>query len=145
MMPTTYMITREDALEQRKWYLIDAQGKVLGRLATQVADLLRGKGNPKFTPHIDAGDFVVIVNAEGIRLSGNKLTTKVYRRHSGYPGGLRTWTAGRELQENPERMLRTAVQGMLPKNRLGRQLATKLKVYAGAEHPHVAQTPIVLS
>lgn len=145
MKTTTYMITREDALAQRKWFLIDAQGKVLGRLATQVADLLRGKGKPTFTPHVDAGDFVVIVNAEGIRLTGEKLSTKIYRRHSTFPGGLRTWTAARELEQNPERMLRQAVRGMLPKNRLGRQLATKLKVYAGTEHPHTAQTPVVLS
>lgn len=144
MKTTTYMITREQALADRKWYLIDAQDKVLGRLATQVANLLRGKGNPKFTPHVDAGDFVVVVNSAGLRLTGNKLETKVYRRHSGFPGGMRTWSAAREVQENPERMLRVAVRGMLPKNRLGRQLATKLKIYAGPEHPHVAQTPVVL-
>lgn len=144
MKTTTYMITREQALADRKWYLIDAQDKVLGRVATQVANLLRGKGNPKFTPHVDAGDFVVIVNSAGLRLTGNKLETKVYRRHSGFPGGMRTWSAAREVQENPERMLRVAVRGMLPKNRLGRQLATKLKIYAGPEHPHVAQTPVVL-
>jgi len=145
MKTTTFMITREQALADRKWYLIDGQDKVLGRLATQVANLLRGKGNPKFTPHVDAGDFVVVVNAVGIRLTGNKLETKVYHRHSGFPGGLRSWSAAREAQENPERMLRVAVKGMLPKNRLGRQLATKLKIYAGPEHPHVAQMPVVLS
>jgi len=140
-MKTTYMATHEEALAARRWYLIDAQGRVLGRLACQIANILRGKNSPKFTPHQDTGDFVVVVNAAGIRLTGNKLSTKLYHRHSGYPGGVRTWSAGRELQEQPERMLREAVRGMLPKNRLGRQLATKLKVYRGPEHPHTAQTP----
>ncbi len=140
-MKTTYMATRADALAARRWYLIDAQGKALGRLASQIANILRGKNNPSFTPHQDTGDFVVVVNAAGLRLTGGKLATKVYHRHSGYPGGVRTRTASRELSEHPERMLYEAVRGMLPKNRLGRRLVTKLKVYRGDEHPHAAQQP----
>ncbi|HVN86177.1 MAG TPA: 50S ribosomal protein L13 [Candidatus Binatia bacterium] len=141
-MKTTYMATREDALAARRWYVIDAQGKVLGRVATRAADLLRGKGKPTFTPHEDTGDFVVVVNAAGLRLTGNKAQQKLYRRHSGYPGGVKTEVAGKALSTKPDRVLRTAVAGMLPKNRLGRQLATKLKVYAGPDHPHVAQQPV---
>jgi len=144
-MNKTYMATRADALLARRWYLIDADGKVLGRLATRIANILRGKMNPTFTPHQDTGDFVVVVNAAGLRLSGGKLRTKVYHRHSGYPGGVHTRTAAQELSEHPERMLREAVRGMLPKNRLGRRLVTKLKVYRGAEHPHSAQQPAALS
>ena len=141
MKKTTYMATREAALAGRRWYLVDAQDQVLGRLASQVANLLRGKGNAAFTPHADTGDFVVVVNAAGLRLTGKKLATKLYHRHTGYPGGIRTRTALQERAERPERLLRHAVQGMLPKNRLGRQLATKLKIYAGADHPHAAQQP----
>lgn len=144
-MRRTYMARRAEALAARRWYLIDAQGKVLGRLATQIANILRGKNNPTFTPHLDTGDFVVVVNAAELRLTGDKPNTKVYHRHSGYPGGLRTRRAGRELVERPERMLREAVDGMLPKNRLGRQLATKLKIYKGQDHPHAAQQPVVLA
>ena len=144
-MNKTYMATRADALLARRWYLIDADGKVLGRLATRIANILRGKMNPTFTPHQDTGDFVVVVNAARLRLSGGKLRTKVYHRHSGYPGGVHTRTAAQELSEHPERMLREAVRGMLPKNRLGRRLVTKLKVYRGAEHPHSAQQPAALS
>ena len=144
-MKTTYMAKRADALAARRWFVIDAQGKVLGRVATQIANLLRGKHNPTFTPHQDTGDFVIVINAAGLRLTGNKLETKVYHRHSGYPGGIRTRVAGRELQVHPDRVLRQAVEGMLPKNRLGRQLATKLKIYTGQEHPHVAQQPVALS
>ena len=143
-MMSTYMPTREEGRDARRWYLIDADGKVLGRLATQVANILRGKNNPHFAPHQDTGDFVVVINAAALRLTGRKLETKVYHRHSGFPGGLRTRTAGRELRENPVRLLRRAVVGMLPKNRLGRQLATKLKVYAGRNHPHAAQQPVSL-
>ena len=143
-MKTTYMAKRADALAARRWYLIDAQDKVLGRVASKIANLLRGKHNPTFTPHQDTGDFVIVINARRLRLTGNKTVTKVYHRHSGYPGGVRTRVAGRELQEHPERVLRQAVQGMLPKNRLGRQLATKLKIYTGQEHPHVAQQPVTL-
>jgi len=144
-MKTTYMAKRAEALAARRWYLIDAQDRVLGRLASQIANLLRGKQNPTFTPHQDTGDFVVVINAASLRLSGNKAEAKVYRRHSGYPGGVRSQTAGRELQERPDRMLQRAVQGMLPKNRLGRQLATKLKIYRGNEHPHAAQQPVALT
>jgi len=144
-MKTTYMARREDALVARRWYLIDAQGKVLGRLATRIATLLRGKQNPTFTPHQDTGDFVIVVNADGLRLTGDKANTKLYHRHSGYPGGIRTRVAGRELQEHPERLLREAVEGMLPKNRLSRRLITKLKIYRGHEHPHAAQQPVALS
>jgi len=139
------MAQRETALAARRWYLIDAEGKILGRLASQIANLLRGKNNPTFTPHQDAGDFVIVINAAAVRMTGNKLSTKVYHRHSGYPGGLRTRTAGQVLQQHPERLLRQAVAGMLPKNRLGRQLATKLKIYTGGEHPHAAQQPVTLS
>jgi large subunit ribosomal protein L13 len=140
-MERTYMASREDGLGARRWYLINAQDKVLGRIATQIANILRGKNKPTFTPHQDTGDFVVVINAAGLRLTGNKLQTKLYRRHSGYPGGLRISTAGREMRLRPERVLREAVAGMLPKNRLGRRLATKLKIYAGSEHPHTAQQP----
>jgi large subunit ribosomal protein L13 len=144
-MKRTYMPSREESLAARRWYLIDAQGQVLGRMATQIANILRGKNSPRFVPHHDAGDFVVVVNIEGMRLTGAKLQDKLYYRHSGYPGGLRVRTAGRELGENPERVLRKAVEGMLPKNRLGRSLATKLKVYRGPEHPHAAQQPTAVA
>lgn len=144
-MGTTKMMSRRDGLAGRRWYLIDANGLVLGRLASRVATLLRGKNKPTFTPHQDTGDFVIVINASGIKLSGDKLDTKLYYRHSEYPGGLRSWTARRELTTQPERMLREAVRGMLPKNRLGRQLATKLKVYAGASHPHAAQQPFQIT
>jgi large subunit ribosomal protein L13 len=138
------MAQREAALAARRWYLIDAEGKILGRLASQIANLLRGKNNPAFTPHQDTGDFVIVINAAAVRMTGNKLSTKVYHRHSGYPGGLRTRTAGQVLEQHPDRLLKQAVAGMLPKNRLGRQLATKLKIYAGREHPHAAQQPVTL-
>jgi large subunit ribosomal protein L13 len=141
----TYMASREEGLAARRWFLIDAQGKVLGRLATEIANILRGKNNPTFTPHQDTGDFVVVINAEGLRLTGNKLDAKVYHRHSGFPGGVRTRTARREVAERPERVLREAVRGMLPKNRLGRRLVTKLKIYRGQEHPHNAQQPQAVS
>jgi len=114
---------------------------VVGRLATQIANVLRGKHKPSFTPHVDSGDFVVVINAAKVRLSGRKLEDKLYIRHTGYPGGVRRTTAGRMMQERPERVLRSAVVGMLPKNRLGRRLATKLKIYRGSEHPHAAQQP----
>jgi len=144
-MKTTYMAKREEALAARRWYVVDANEKVLGRVASGVANLLRGKGKPTFTPHEDTGDFVIVINAASLKLTGSKTKQKLYRRHSGYPGGLKTEVAGKALQDNPARVLRAAVQGMLPKNRLGRQLATKLKVYAGADHPHAAQQPVVIS
>jgi large subunit ribosomal protein L13 len=125
----------------REWYLVDAEGKTLGRLATQIADTLRGKRKPQFTPHVDTGDFVIVVNAEKIRVTGNKLDQKRYYRHSGYPGGLRSRTLREQLDRRPTEVLRVAVKGMLPKNRLARQQITKLKIYAGSEHPHEAQNP----
>jgi len=125
----------------REWYLVDAQGQTLGRLATQIADTLRGKRKPQFTPHVDTGDFVVVVNAEKIAVTGNKLDQKRYYRHSGYPGGLRSRTLREQLDRRPTEVLRTAVRGMLPKNRLARRKLTKLKIYAGPEHPHEAQNP----
>jgi large subunit ribosomal protein L13 len=125
----------------REWYLVDAEGKTLGRLATQIADTLRGKRKPQYTPHVDTGDFVVVVNAEKIQVTGNKLDQKRYYRHSGYPGGLRSRTLREQLDRRPTEVLRVAVKGMLPKNRLARQQLTKLKIYAGPEHPHEAQNP----
>jgi len=129
----------------RQWYVVDAQGKVLGRLASRIAMVLRGKTKPTFTPHIDTGDFVVVVNAEQVQLTGRKLDNKFYYRHSGYPGGLKEISARHLLQKKPEEVLRHAVRGMLPKNSLGRHLLTKLKVYAGGEHPHQAQQPVPLT
>ena len=126
---------------ERRWFVVDAEGKTLGRLATQIADTLRGKGKPEYTPHVDTGDFVVVVNAEKVVLTGNKLDQKIYYRHSGYPGGLRERTAREELERRPTEGLRMAVRGMLPKNRLARQQINKLKIYAGPEHPHAAQAP----
>jgi large subunit ribosomal protein L13 len=128
----------------REWYLVDAEGKTLGRLATQIADTLRGKQKPQFTPHVDTGDFVIVVNAEKIQVTGNKLDQKRYYRHSGYPGGLRSRTLREQLERRPTEVLRVAVKGMLPKNRLARQQITKLKIYAGPEHPHEAQNPKAL-
>ena len=141
---STHSLSTENARAARRWYIADADGKVLGRLATRVASVLRGKGNPTFAPHIDAGDFVVVVNAAKVRLTGQKLATKQYIRHSGYPGGVRRATAAEMLAKHPTRVIRQAVEGMLPKNRLGRRLVTKLKVYAGPEHPHRAQKPVPL-
>jgi large subunit ribosomal protein L13 len=126
---------------ERRWYLVDAEGKTLGRLATQIADTLRGKQKPQYTPHVDTGDFVVVVNAEKIAVTGKKLDEKLYHRHSGYPGGLRTRTLREQLDRQPAEVLRKAVKGMLPRNRLGRAQLTKLKIYAGPAHPHEAQAP----
>ena len=126
---------------ERHWYVVDADGKTLGRLATRIADTLRGKGKPQYTPHVDTGDFVVVVNAEKIAVTGNKLDEKMYYRHSGYPGGLRQRPLREQLERRPTEVLRKAVKGMLPRNRLARQQITKLKIYAGPEHPHVAQKP----
>jgi large subunit ribosomal protein L13 len=125
----------------RLWYVVDAEGKTLGRLATQIADMLRGKGKPEYTPHVDTGDFVVVVNAEKIVVTGKKLDDKIYYRHSGYPGGLRERPLREELRRRPTEVLRKAVKGMLPRNRLARAQITKLKIYAGPEHPHEAQAP----
>jgi large subunit ribosomal protein L13 len=126
---------------QRDWVIVDATGQTLGRLATQIADVLRGKRKPTYTPHIDTGDFVVVINAEKISVSGNKRADKLYHRHSGYPGGLKTRTLGEMLERRPEEVIRLAVKGMLPRNRLARKQITKLKIYAGPDHPHVAQKP----
>ncbi|MDD5724250.1 MAG: 50S ribosomal protein L13 [Syntrophales bacterium] len=133
----TYSAKKEDVA--RDWYLVDADGKVLGRLAVEIARRLRGKHKPVYTPHIDTGDFIVVVNAEKVSLTGNKLTDKTYYHHSGYPGGLKSTTADKLLAEKPEEVLRGAVKGMLPKNSLGRQMLKKLKVYKGDKHPHEAQ------
>src|SRR4051812_49745849 len=129
------------ATRERNWYVVDATGLTLGRLATQIANTLRGKRKPEYTPHIDTGDFVVVINAEKISVTGNKRAEKLYHRHSGYPGGLRTRTLNDMLERRPEEVIRLAVKGMLPRNRLARKQLTKLKVYAGPEHPHVAQKP----
>jgi large subunit ribosomal protein L13 len=137
----TRSVTRENALRGRRWLVVDADGRPLGRVASRVASLLRGKHRPDFTPHQDAGDFVVVINAAKVKLTGNKLEDKAYYRHTDYPGGIRTTTAGKLMQSRPERLVEMAVRGMLPKNRLGRQLFNKLKVYRGAEHPHAAQKP----
>ncbi|MDP6195948.1 MAG: 50S ribosomal protein L13 [Prochlorococcaceae cyanobacterium ETNP18_MAG_17] len=128
----------------RQWFLVDAENQTLGRLATEVASVLRGKNKPNFTPHLDTGDFVVVVNAEKIRVSGNKATQKLYRRHSGRPGGMKVETFQRLQDRLPERIVEKAIKGMLPHNALGRQLFRKLKVYRGPEHPHAAQSPKAL-
>ena len=128
-------------LIERRWYLVDAEGQTLGRLATRVADTLRGKRKPEYTPHLDTGDFVVIVNADKVAVTGKKLEQKMYYRHSGYPGGLRARSLADQLERQPTEVIRKAVKGMLPRNRLARQQLTKLKVYAGPEHPHEAQKP----
>ncbi len=135
----TYMATPQTA--NREWVVVDARGKTLGRLASQIALVLRGKNKPEYTPHVDAGDFVVVVNADKVVLTGRKLDQKMYWRHSGYPGGIKGRTAREMLARKPEDVLRLAVKGMLPKNNLGRQLLKKLKIYAGSEHPHQAQQP----
>jgi large subunit ribosomal protein L13 len=136
---TTYL---QKPLEvQEKWYLVNAEGKTLGRLAARVAALLRGKHRPTFTPNVDMGDHVVIVNAEKIRLTGDKMATKLYRNHSGYPGGLKTVTAQHVFRKDPTRLLTMAIEGMLPKNPLGKHMAKKLRVYVGTAHPHHAQRP----
>src|SRR5205809_8065134 len=129
------------ANRERNWVVIDANGKTLGRLATQVADILRGKRKPEYTPHVDVGDFVVVVNAEKVAVTGNKLAAKRYYRHSGYPGGLKSRTLEEMLARRPEEVIRRAVKGMMPRNRLARKQLTKLKVYAGPDHPHAAQQP----
>jgi large subunit ribosomal protein L13 len=135
----TYVAT--PATRERNWLVVDASGKTLGRLATQVADALRGKRKPEYTPHCDVGDFVIVVNAERIGVTGKKRSDKRYYRHSGYPGGLRSRTLSEMLDRRPEEVIRLAVKGMMPRNRLARQQLRKLKVYAGPDHPHAAQKP----
>jgi len=129
---------------KREWYLINAEGKTLGRLASEIAKILKGKHKPIYSPHLDCGDYVIVINAEKIRVTGRKLDQKIYYRHSGYPGGLKSITLREQLARHPERVIKAAVKGMLPKNRLGRKMLKKLKVYAGASHPHQAQKPKVL-
>ncbi|MEY8754516.1 50S ribosomal protein L13 [Peribacillus frigoritolerans] len=140
-MRTTFMAKANEV--ERKWYVIDAEGKTLGRLSTEVASILRGKHKPTFTPNIDTGDHVILINVEKIHLTGKKLTDKIYYRHTMHPGGLKTRTALEMRTNYPERMLELSIKGMLPKNSLGRQIYKKLHVYAGAEHPHAAQQPEV--
>lgn len=136
----TYSPKPQDA--QRNWHVIDAEDKILGRMATEIAVKLRGKDKPEFAPHMDMGDFVVVVNAEKIKVSGNKLSQKKYHRYSGYPGGIKEISLEKLLEKKPEDVIRQSVRGMLPKNKLGRDLLKKLKVYAGPEHPHQAQKPV---
>lgn len=133
-------VTKESDLS-RKWYLVDAEGKVLGRLASSVAGVLMGKGKPCFSRHLDCGDHVVVINAEKVRVTGNKMKQKMYYRHTGYIGGIRSESLEKRIQEKPERVIEDAVYGMIPKNRLGRKMLTKLKVYRGSDHPHAAQKP----
>jgi large subunit ribosomal protein L13 len=135
----TYVTKREDV--ERAWYVVDASGQTLGRLATRVACVLRGKHKPIYSPSVDTGDYVIVVNAERIHVTGRKLDQKIYYRHSGYPGGLKEITLRNLLQKHPTRVIEHAVRGMLPKNRLGRRMFKKLKVYAGPDHPHEAQQP----
>lgn len=139
---STYTLTPQT--RQRSWHVVDAEGEILGRLATRIASVLRGKDKPEFTPHVDSGDFVVVVNADKIKTTGRKLDKKIYYRHTGYPGGLKETSLRTLLQHKPERAIYYAVKGMLPKNRLGRAQIKKLKVYAGPEHPHQAQQPQTL-
>lgn len=138
----TFMAKAEEV--QRKWYVVDADGKPLGRLASEVASVLRGKNKPTFTPHVDTGDHVIVINAAKVVLTGNKLDNKLYRHHSGWPGGLKEMTYRHLMEKSPEKVIELAVKRMLPKNSLGRQMFTKLKVYKGAEHEHQAQKPEVL-
>ena len=138
----TYIVRKGDI--KREWYVVDAQGKTLGRLASEIASILRGKHKPIYAPHLDCGDYVIVVNAEKVRVTGKKLDQKFYHRHTGYPGGLKSINLRDQLQRHPTRVLQAAVRGMLPKNRLGRAMIKKLKVYAGGSHPHQAQQPKVL-
>jgi large subunit ribosomal protein L13 len=140
-MRTTYMAKPNEV--ERKWYIIDATEKTLGRLASEAASIIRGKHKPQFTPHVDTGDFVVVINAEKIRLTGKKMQNKMYYRHSMYTGGLKVTSAQDMINSKPERVIELAIHGMLPKTRLGDGMKTKLKVYAGSEHPHQAQQPEV--
>ncbi len=137
--------TPKSAEIERRWWVVDADGLILGRLATQLASVLRGKHKPAYTPHVDVGDYVVVVNAEKIAVTGDRRAQKMYYRHSGYPGGLREMTLDEMLRRHPERVIRLAVRGMLPRNRLGRHMLDKLRVYAGPNHPHEAQSPSPLA
>jgi large subunit ribosomal protein L13 len=137
----TYIAKEDEVLKSRKWFVVDAENLILGRMASQIASILKGKHKPFYSPHQDVGDFVVVVNAEKIRVSGNKVKEKMYYRHSGYPGGQRATSLKQMLQKNPQRVIELAVKRMLPKNVLGRKMFLKLKVYAGPDHPHQAQLP----
>ena len=143
-MQKTFLAKKEDAEKERKWYLIDAEGRTLGKLSVIIANILRGKNKSIFTPHVDTGDYVVVVNAEKVGISGDKLKKKMYYRYSGYPGGLKKRTLEEMLERRPEEVIRHAVRGMLPKNRLANEMIKKLKVFAGPEHSHSAQRPIPL-
>jgi large subunit ribosomal protein L13 len=138
----TYQAKKEEI--EHQWYLVNAEGKVLGRLSTELAKILKGKNKPTYTPHLDTGDFVIVVNAGKVTLTGKKMKDKIYYHHTGYPGGIKEMTAEKLLSKKPTEMIRTAVKGMLPKNSLGRQMLRKLKIYAGSNHPHEAQKPIPL-
>lgn len=139
----TYSAKQEEI--QRKWFIVDANGKTLGRLASRVASVLKGKTKPIYTKHVDTGDFVIVLNAGKVHMTGRKLDQKVYYRHSGYPGGLKSVTAGTLMKSKPEQVIKMAVQGMLPKTQLGKHMLSKLKVYAGDKHPHAAQQPVELA
>ncbi len=141
-MKTTKVARKEDVV--RDWYVVNVENKVLGRVATEIAGILRGKNKPTFTPSVDTGDFVIVLNAEKIALTGNKLADKTYYSHSGFPGGIKSITAGKLLEKKPADVLKKAVKGMLPKNKLARNMLSKLKIYAGSEHPHQAQMPKAL-
>ncbi len=140
----TYIAKEKEVMDARRWFVVDAEDQILGRMASRIASILKGKHKPMYSPHQDVGDFVVVVNAEKIRVTGNKLSDKVYHRHTGYPGGQRTTTLQQMLQKHPDRVIELAVKRMLPKNVLGRGMFLKLKVYAGPEHPHKAQQPVQL-
>jgi large subunit ribosomal protein L13 len=139
----TYQAKKEET--EHQWYLVNAEGKVLGRLATELAKILRGKNKPSFTPHVDTGDFVIVVNAGKVTLTGKKMKDKIYYHHTGYPGGLKAISAEKLMAKKPTEILRIAVRGMLPKNSLGRQMLRKLKIYSGVNHPHEAQKPVSLA
>lgn len=138
-MHKTYMAKPGEV--QQEWYVVDATDKILGRLSTEIARMLRGKHKPEYTPHVDVGDFIIVINAEKVKVTGRKLDQKLYYRHTGYPGGLKSITLRRQLEKFPERVIEAAVKGMLPRGPLGRQMFKKLKVYAGPDHPHEAQQP----
>jgi large subunit ribosomal protein L13 len=138
---STFVPSGKNLEQGRKWHIIDADGQTVGRLATEAARLLMGKNKPTYTPYIDVGDHVIVINAEKVVFTGNKWQDKVYRHHTGWPGGLKEITARKQLQQHPERILESAIRGMLPKNKLGRKMGKKLKVYVGADHPHQAQQP----
>ncbi|MEW6298794.1 MAG: 50S ribosomal protein L13 [Thermodesulfobacteriota bacterium] len=145
MKKETVTLPKQTLLAARRWYLVDAKGKTVGRLASVIAEVLRGKRNPAFSPHLDSGDFVVVINAKEVRFSGKKWSDKIYYRHTGYPGGIRQTTPEQLRASRPEEILRKAVTGMLPKTPLGRRMAKKLKIYSGPEHPHAAQQPVAFA